>query len=49
MSNIDHGKGKIRDNHQHALVRSPVFKHKVEESKKSYNRKKKHKHKHLDS
>lgn len=48
MADVDHGKGEIRDNAIKALVRSNVFRHKVEKSKKQYKRKDKHKKSHKD-
>lgn len=44
MSNVEHGKGEIKENHAAALVRSPVFRPKVEKDKtKQLHRKRKHK------
>jgi stalled ribosome alternative rescue factor ArfA len=40
----DHKKGKIKHNAQHAIVKSSLFRQRVEkDKKKSYSRKKKHK------
>lgn len=44
MDTLDHGKGDIKENHAAALVRSRIFKHKVEKDKsKKLHRKRKHK------
>ena len=43
MTETDHGKGKIKHNHVAALVRSKIFKNKVERDKTKFKRHQKHK------
>lgn len=40
--------GKVKDNYQKALLKSSMFRHKVERDKTKFNRKKKHRKKDED-